>query len=39
MVMATATAAIRIYKSLFFEVGAGSNYALNFFTPGIRVDL
>lgn len=39
MMMVSASAAIRIYKSLYFEVMAASNYALSFFTPGIRVDI
>jgi len=38
MAMVTSSVAIKIYRSLFFEVGAGSNYVLNFFTPGIRMD-
>jgi hypothetical protein len=39
MLMVTASVSIKIYKTLFFELAAGSNYALNFFTPGIRVEI
>ncbi|MBN8554033.1 MAG: hypothetical protein J0L93_01165 [Deltaproteobacteria bacterium] len=39
MLMATGSASVRIYRSLWLEVIAGSNYVLNFFTPGIRVDI
>ncbi len=38
MIMATGSVAIKIYKTLYFEVNAGSNYVLNFFTPGLRAD-
>lgn len=39
MAMLTVSAAIRIYKTLFLEIAAGTNYVLNFFAPGIRVDI